>query len=56
LIKNIEVGSVRAGIEIASYNLGISDASLLQDTWIGADITIGTDGSLGGGITLSTRL
>jgi hypothetical protein len=56
LIKNIEVGSARAGIEIASYNLGISDASLLQDTWIGADITIGTDGSLGGGITLSTRL
>ena len=56
LIKNIDVGSLRAGVEIASYNLGVTNASLLQDTWIGADITIGTDGSLGGGITLSTRL
>ena len=56
LIKSIDVGSFRAGVEIASYNLGVTNASLLQDTWIGADITIGTDGSLGGGITLSTRL
>lgn len=49
-------GSIRAGIEIASYNFGAFDTSILQDTWLGADITIGTDGSLGGGITLSTRL
>ena len=56
LLKNIDVGSFRAGVEIAAYNLGVTNASLLQDTWLGADITIGTDGSLGGGITLSTRL
>lgn len=48
--------SFRGGIEIGSYNLGAGDKSFLDDTWLGAGISIGTDGSLAGDISLSTRL
>lgn len=49
-------GNVRVGFDIASYNVGDRKTSILQDTWIGVDVTVGTDASIAGGITISSRL
>lgn len=52
----LESFSFRGGINVISYNIGASDKSFLNDTWIGGDVSIGTDGSLAGGLTVGTRL
>lgn len=49
-------GNIRVGFDIASYNLGDNQESVFRDTWIGLDVTVGNDSSVGVGITLSTRL
>ena len=47
---------LRGGASIISYNVGGSGKALLKDIWVGADIGVGTDLSLTGGIVLATRL
>ena len=53
-IQNFWTG--RLGFDILSYNLGDGQSSILSDTWLDANITAGTDGSVSGGVSLSTRL
>ena len=47
---------MRAGFGIASFNIASSGNTLLTDTWVGADVSVGTDLSVAGGIILGTRL
>lgn len=47
---------VRGGTTVISYNVGGSGDGLLRDTWVGADVGLGTDLGLTGGLVLSTRL
>jgi hypothetical protein len=48
--------TARLGFDILSYNLGDEQSKILRDTWLDASAKIGSDGSLAGGISLSTRL
>jgi len=47
---------LRGGASIISYNVGGHGKALLKDTWVGADVGVGTDLSVTGGLTLATRL
>lgn len=46
---------IRGGATVISYNVGAS-GGLLRDTWLGADVGIGTDLGLSGGLVVGTRL
>lgn len=46
---------VRGGVGVLSYNVG-ANGGLLRDTWVGADVGLGTDLGLSGGLVLATRL
>lgn len=47
---------IRGGATIISYNVGGHGKGPLRDTWVGADVGIGTDLGLSGGLVLATRL
>ena len=47
---------IRGGATIISYNVGGHGKGMLKDTWVGADIGIGTDLGASGGLVLATRL
>lgn len=47
---------IRGGVTVVSYNVGGHGGGLLRDTWVGADVGIGTDLGLSGGLVLGTRL
>jgi hypothetical protein len=47
---------IRGGATIISSNVGGHGRGILKDTWVGADIGIGTDLGLSGGLVLATRL
>lgn len=47
---------IRGGTTIISYNVGGHGSGILTDTWVGADVGLGTDLGLSGGLILATRL